>query len=125
MAITLNEDQARNVLEVRVTGKLTHQDYQQFAPRFEAMIKQRGKLNILFEMVDFRGWEVAAVWDDIKLDVKHFSDVTRIAMVGDKAWEKAMSVVCRPFTTAKIRFFEPAALADARAWVAGAKAAET
>jgi hypothetical protein len=39
-------------------------------------------------------------------------------MVGDKQWEKGMSVFCRPFTTATVRYFDHAALEDARAWVA-------
>jgi hypothetical protein len=116
MAITLNASNG-TVLEVQVTGKLTHQDYQQFAPRFEEMLKAHGKLRVLFEMVDFHGWEVAALWDDIKFDVKHYSDIERLAMVGDKKWEKGMSVFCRPFTTAKIRYFDSAALAEARAWL--------
>src|SRR4029079_16700361 len=84
MAITLTENNGGKVLEVQVNGKLTHVDYQQFAPRFEAMLKLHGKLSVLFEMVDFHGWEAAALWDDIKFDVKHFSDIKRLAMVGDK-----------------------------------------
>jgi hypothetical protein len=117
MAIILNENAAGKVLEVRVTDKLTHADYQQFAARFEAMLKQYGKLNVLFEMVNFHGVEVAAVWDDIKFDVKHFSDIPRLAMVGDKKWEKAMSVLSQPFTAAKVQYFDAKAISEARAWV--------
>ena len=36
---------------------------------------------------------------------------------GDKKWEKGMSVFCKPFTTAKIRYFDRAAIAEARAWL--------
>jgi hypothetical protein len=116
MAIILIENPSGNVLEARVTDKLTHADYQQFASQFEAMLKQHGKLNVLFHMVDFHGWDVAAMWDDIKFDVKHFSDIQRLAMVGDNQWEKAISVLARPFTTAKVRFFESAAIDEARIW---------
>ena len=68
-------------------------------------------------MVDFHGWEGAAMWDDIKFDMKHFSDIDRLALVGDKKWEKGMSVFCGPFTTAKVRYFDNTAIAEARAWV--------
>lgn len=81
------------------------------------MLKLHGKLNVLFEMVDFHGWDIAVVWDDLKFDVKHFSDIERLAMVGDKKWEKALSVVSQLFTTAKIRFFDSVAMHEARAWV--------
>jgi len=122
MAITLNEGNDGKTLEVRVSGKLVHEDYQQFVPEFERLLKQRGKLNLLFEMAEFHGWEATAVWDDLKFDLKHFSDIGRLAMVGDKKWERSMSVVCRLFTTARIRYFDRATISEARAWLAGGDA---
>jgi hypothetical protein len=117
MAIQLTEANGGKLLEVHVSGKLTHDDYKRLVPTFERLVKQHGKLRVLFEMADFHGWEAGALWDDIKLDVQHFADIERLAMVGDKAWEKGMSVFCRPFTTATIRYFDRAAAADARAWL--------
>lgn len=119
MATKLNENDESKVLEVQVTGKLTHDDYQRFTPTFERLVKQHGKIRVLFNMVDFHGWEAGALWDDIKFDVKHFSDIERLAMVGDKKWEKGMSAFCRPFTTAKIQYFDAAAIEEARAWLEG------
>jgi hypothetical protein len=119
MAIKLNETDGGKVLEVQVTGKLAHEDYQHFVPEFERLVKQHGKIGVLFEMVDFHGWDGAALWDDIKFDLKHFSDIDRLAMVGHRKWEKGMSVFCRPFTNAKIRYFDRTAIAEAKAWVEG------
>jgi hypothetical protein len=118
MATRLLEKNGGKVLEVAVSGKLTPGDYEQFSPAFERLVNQRGKIRVLFEMTDFHGWDAAAVWDDIKFDLKHFADIERVAMVGDKQWEKGMSVFCRPFTTATIRYFDHAAIEDARAWLA-------
>jgi hypothetical protein len=118
MAIQLTEKNGGKILEVRVNGKLAHEDYQRFVPEFERLVKQKGKIRVLFEMADFHGWKAAALWDDIKLDLKHFSDIERLAMVGDKKWEKGMSVFCKPFTTAKIRYFDTAQAAEAHAWLA-------
>ncbi len=36
---------------------------------------------------------------------KQSSDIERVAVVGDKKWEKEMVVACQPFTKAKIRYF--------------------
>jgi len=119
MAIKLDEKNGGRILEVHVIGKLVHEDYQQFVPSFEQMIKQHGKISVLFNMLDFNGWEAAALWDDIKFGMKHFSDIERLAMVGDKKWEKGMSVFCRPFTTAEIRYFDRTAIDEARTWLAG------
>ncbi len=117
MAIQLTEKNGSKILEVQVSGKLVHEDYQHFVPEFERLVKAKGKIRVQFEMADFHGWKGAALRDDIKFDLKHFSDIERLAMVGDKKWERGMSVFCKPFTTAQIRYFDRAAIADARAWL--------
>ena len=117
MATHLSEENGGKLLEVRVSGKLTHSDYQHFVPAFERLVQQHGKIRVLFVMTDFHGWEAGALWDDIKFDLKHFSDIERLAMVGEKMWEKGMSVFCRPFTSATIRFFDD--IEQARAWLSG------
>jgi hypothetical protein len=117
MAIQLTEKNDGKVIEVQVSGKLVHEDYKRFVPEFERLLQEKGKLRVLFEMADFHGWEGSALWDDIKFDLKHFADIERLALVGDQKWEKGMSVFCKPFTTAKIRYFDRTAIADARAWL--------
>jgi SpoIIAA-like len=117
MAIQLTEKNGGKILEVRVSGKLAHEDYQHFGPEFERLVKQHGKIRVLFEMADFHGWQAGALWDDIKFDARHFSDIERLAMLGDKRWEKGMSVFCKPFTTAKIRYFDQTQAVEARSWL--------
>jgi hypothetical protein len=119
MAVHITETNDSKILEVLVSGKLTADDYKQFIPEFERLIQQQGKISLLFEMRDFHGWEAGALWQDIKFDFKHFADIERLAMVGDKKWEKWMADFCRPFTTAKIRYFDLPESDAARRWVAG------
>jgi hypothetical protein len=120
MAVQVSERNGGKVLEIMVSGKLTDDDYRRFVPEFERLVREKGKLRVLFHMVDFHGWEAAALWDDISFDLKHFSDIERLAMVGDKAWEHGMSAFCRPFTTATVRYFDRSALAEAQAWLGAA-----
>ena len=117
MAITFANKPDSPLLEVQATGKLSHADYEQFAPVFERFLARHGKARILFEMVDFHGWEIAALWDDIRFDLKHFTHIDRLAMVGDRKWEKGMSAVCHLFTSATIRFFDTSDASTARAWL--------
>jgi hypothetical protein len=119
MAIKWMNTNGGDIVEVQATGKLTHEDYTLFVPGIEKLLQIHGKVSVLFEMVDFHGWEAGALWDDIKFDLKHFADIKRLAMVGDKEWEKGMSVFCRPFTTAKIRYFDASAINEARSWLQG------
>ena len=117
MSIELVEKNDGKLLEVRVSGKLVHEDYLHFVPEFDRLAEQHGKIRLLFEMVDFHGWEAAAMWDDFKFGMKHYSDIERLAMVGDKKWEQWMSVFGRPFTNAQIRYFDREEIDEARTWV--------
>lgn len=117
MAIELQERAGGKVLQVRVTGKLDREAYDQFLPEVERLIRQFGKVRVLFEMHDFHGWAAGALWEDVKFDAKHFNDIERIAMVGETAWQKGMAAFCKPFTTATVRYFEPGEADMARAWL--------
>ncbi len=120
MAVELKEIADGKVLDIHVSGKLVKDDYKHLVPEAERLIKQHGKIRILLEMKDFHGWDAGALWEDIKYDLKHFSDIERVAMVGEKKWQKGMSWFCRPFTTAKVRYFDQSALDEAREWAEAA-----
>jgi hypothetical protein len=105
------------VIEVTVSGKLTKDSYETFVPTTEEAIRKHGKIRILFIMHDFHGWDLGAMWEDFKFDLKHFSHIERLAIVGETKWEKGMSLFCRPFTTASIKYFDQADLEQAREWV--------
>ncbi len=117
MAATVSETQNGHVVEVSVSEKLHQEDYDAFVPTIEERIREYGRIRLLFEMHDFHGWDVAALWEDIKFDVKHFNHFDRIAMVGEKTWEKWMSAFCKPITRAKVRYFDQAQKAEALAWL--------
>ncbi len=117
MPIHLEEENGGKVLAIRVSGKLASSDYEHFVPEFDRLVSQNGKLRVLFDMSDFHGWEAGALWTDTKFAVKHFSDIERLAMVGDKKWQHGMAAFCKPFTKATVRYFDQAQAVEARTWL--------
>jgi hypothetical protein len=117
MPIQLHEENDGKVLVVQVSGSLEKAHYAQFVPEFERLVRLHGTLRVLFDMTDFHGWDAGALWEDIKFDIKHFADIDRLAMIGDKKWEQGMATFCKPFTKATIRFFTHADIAAARKWL--------
>lgn len=117
MPVKFEDESEGKVLAVQVSGKLTKADYVFFAPEFERLVQRNGKLRVLFDLAGFHGWEAGALWEDIKFDFKHYADVERLALVGDTEWEHGMSLFCKPFTKATIRFFHHAEAAGARKWL--------
>ncbi len=53
-----------------------------------------------------------------KLMAAHCTKIERIAMVGEKTWEKWMAAVCKPFTMAKIHYFDASQIDAAKGWLA-------
>ena len=117
MPIQLSEENGGTVLAVHVSGKLEKSDYEQFVPEFERLVRLHGKLRMLFDMTDFHGWEASAAWEDFKFGVEHFADIERLAMVGEKRWQHGMAIFCKPFTKAKVRYFNHAEAAEAQKWL--------
>src|SRR4051812_13342054 len=113
MAVDVREQAGGKNLRIRLSGKLTKEDYQRFVPEIERLIKENGKLRMLVELRDFHGWDMMALWQDIKFDMKHFKDIERLALVGDSKWEQGMANFCKPFTTAQVRYFDESKLAEA------------
>jgi len=102
----------------KMSGKLHDEDYKKFVPLVDGEIARDGKVNILAQFHDFHGWDMHALWDDIKFSTTHCTKIERIALVGEKNWEKWMATVCKPFTMAKTRYFETKDVEAAKKWLA-------
>jgi hypothetical protein len=100
----------------KLSGKLHDEDYKTFVPTVETLLAE-GKVRLFVQFEDFHGWDLHAVWDDTKFALKHYGDLERIAMVGDRKWEKWMAQVCKPFTKATVRYFDASQVDDAWAWL--------
>jgi hypothetical protein len=121
MSIQLNEEGGGKILVVHVSGKLLKADYECFVPKFERLVEQHGKLRVLFDMTDFHGWEAGALWEDIKFDIKHFADIERLALVGERKWQRGVAAFCKPFTKATIKYFDHTQAPEARKWLEDAR----
>ena len=106
MPVKINPVAADHYIEVELSGKLTKEDYATFVP--------------VVVMRDFHGWTMGAMWEDTKFDWKHFGDIEKLALVGDKKWEEGMATFCKPFTGAKIKYFDIAEIEAARSWIVAA-----
>jgi hypothetical protein len=117
MPIHLIEENDGRILIVNVSGKLTKADYAHFVPEFDRLVQKHGKIRVLFDMTGFHGWEASAAWEDLKLGLKHFSDIERIAMIGETKWQHGLATFGKPFTRAVVRYFEHVDATEARKWL--------
>jgi hypothetical protein len=104
-------------LGFKLSGKLHDEDYKTFVPMVDKAIAEHGKVRLLALFQDFHGWDVHALWDDIKFSTSHCTKIERIALVGDKKWEEWMAKTCKPFTMAQIKYFNAAEIESAWQWL--------
>jgi universal stress protein A len=106
-----------NVYAVRVSGKLSHEDYQKFLPDLEDLIKSDEKIALLIELDDFHGAEMSAIKDDFNFSLKHNEAFEKIAIVGEKKWHRWMTLLSNPFIKGEIKYFNRIDLQDAWDWL--------
>ncbi len=116
MIETLPTDSPK-IMGFKLSGKLHDDDYQSFVPAVETVVTAAGKVRLLAQLEDFHGWDAHAAWDDFKFGLKHYADFERIAIVGDRKWEAWMAQLCKPFTKAKVRYFDASQVDAAWAWL--------
>ncbi len=75
------------------------------------------QIRVLVQMHAFHGGTLGALWEGIKFEARRFSDVERLAFVGDRKWETGMEAFCKPFTRTVIRYFDEANYEEALGWI--------
>src|SRR5262245_16824183 len=108
------------VLGFKLSGKLHDEDYKTFVPLVDDAIANAGQVRRRAQLHDFQGWDLHALWDDIKFSATHCTKIEQIALVGEKKWEEWRAKVCKPFTMAKVRYFTATEIESARQWLAEA-----
>lgn len=106
------------IISINVNGKLTHADYQKLLPELEGLFLEYKKLSFCIKLENFAGFELSALWDDIKFDMKHKGQFGKVAVVGESSLEKWATRFSSLFFSDDMRFFYADQEDQARSWVA-------
>jgi len=115
--VELLPQRSAKVLGFQLSGRLHDEDYRKFVPLVDELAAREGRVRLLAQFHEFHGWDLHALWDDIKFSTTHCHSIERIALVGDRKWEAWMAKVCKPFTKAKIRYFDATEIEEAWKWL--------
>lgn len=106
-------------LGFKLSGKVTDKDRDAILPKFDEAVAAYGKINVLYLMVDFEGWEgLEAGRDGFRLVGERYHQVEKAAFVGEEKWQEQFVRIVDPITWhTEERFFEHAQLEEAWAWI--------
>ncbi|AMR26450.1 hypothetical protein A0257_04575 [Hymenobacter psoromatis] len=115
----------QNLLSFTIAGKLTKADYASVVPILNAKVQRFGKVNVYLEVASLDAVTLPALWEEVKLDAKHFSDFNRAAVVSDDSTLlSAASSVMNTITPAEVKHFPTDQKAEALRWALGADPAK-
>ena len=105
-------------LVCRAAGRLTRADYEAAIPVLENAIRiATAPLRIMVVLEGFQGWDIDALWQELRFDLRHRDDLGRVAILGESKLEEWLSRLSKPFFDAEIRYFDSADRTAARDWL--------
>jgi len=108
-----------NVVGIKASGTVTDADYKDvIIPKIDSVVSTYDKSRFLYYLGDdFKGFELGAMWDDLKYASGHHEKFDRIALVGGPKWVDWTSKVFGHMVDAEIRTFEGDQLDEAWNWL--------
>ena len=103
---------------IRASGTLTEADYRAAVPQIDDAIEHvQGPVRVLLRLEGLRGMQLGALWEELAFDIKHRGHVRRMAVVGDRDFEKLGTLLLKPFSSAELRYFPAGNEAEAKSWL--------
>lgn len=105
------------ILAIKVSGKLTHKDYEEFIPLLDAKIHEGEHIHMLADITEFEGMTLHAVIDDFLASVKYWPNFEAVAVVGNKDWEEVLTKFGNYLSPAHAKYFKAGEMAEAWRWL--------
>ena len=106
-----------NVIGYKAIGTITASDYLKMEPEVRDLVEKVGEIRMLIDLSEFK-WEKIEAWlSDLEFASKFHDRIQRMAIVGDKTWEKWMTYLAKPFYAHDAKFFYTADIDRAWAWL--------
>ena len=104
--IEVNAHTNDDILAIKASGKLSKEDLDDLEPALNKFATASDDPHLIMILEDFGGWQdTAAFWKDLQLDAEYIGYFDRIAVVGDKKWQKWGTRLVDPITKEELKFF--------------------
>jgi hypothetical protein len=108
-----------NVFGVEFSDTLTEDDYDAFVSTIRGALKEHTTARTLLVMDDVNDWTPEERWEELSFDVRHLSDLDKVAIVGDDLWDTWLEKAEVLFPMSEIRTYAEADREEALEWIRG------
>ncbi|MEF8817666.1 MAG: STAS/SEC14 domain-containing protein [Salinibacter sp.] len=108
-----------NLAGITLSDTLTEEDYEAFTSVLEDHFESNITTRVMIVMEDVDDWTPEERWEDLAFDIRHLSDVDKVAIVGDDLWERWLDKAEVLFPMSTIQTYEAADQEEAFDWIRG------
>jgi hypothetical protein len=118
--VTIITDVPHDVAGFSLTGKITGHDYETIViPKIDEVAEQSGKVRFLLVLnTSIGNFNIKAIWDDVKVGLKHLSKWHKTAIVSDEKGVNLFTDTLGQLIPGETKSFTLAEVEKAKEWVA-------
>jgi len=109
-----------SLVHVKVIGKPDEGAYISLTAQVAEHIQRHSEVHLLLEAdaiaSRFDDCSSLAFWQYAVRDFRYRPSIKRVALIGDPRWALVLAVLCKPYTSAKIRHFGRDDVMEAKRW---------
>ncbi|MDK2826732.1 SpoIIAA-like [Methanolobus vulcani] len=116
--IELIKDMPENVIAVRMSGKVTGDDYYEvLVPAIEGKVKKHEKVRLLYQVDTDIKITLDAMFDDLKLGVYNYNSFEKFALVSDVGWMADAVRMFKHIIPGTVKTYSNYEFPEAKAWI--------
>jgi len=108
---------SERVFGFRLRGRLSIDEYHDFLPILSELIRDQDRISLFVELEDFRGWDWESAREDYRFGLANQEHFERVAIVGEKNWQRWMTALANPFVSSEVRYFDQSQKQQAWDWL--------
>lgn len=105
-----------NVVEISHEGKITRSDILTASTVIDQALKDHSKIRLLQIGHSFSGWELSALWEELK-HMKLVFKISHMALVTDVGWMRRWASVFGSISPMQVKSFKMDELDAAKNWL--------
>lgn len=106
-----------DLIALEAEGKIVKEDYENFLPLLDEMVKKHEKIKAYIEVKELDGVTLPALWEEIKGDVKYFDNFNRVAVVGEAKWKETATKAANILPHVEAKYFDISEKQKAKEWI--------
>ncbi len=114
--LSIINTEKENLIAARLSGTLNKADLEKVHPLIHQVINNGHKVDWYLEIEEGTTYSLAGLLEDFKIDLLHFQDYGKIAVVGEKKWQEWGAKAANYLTNSDVKFYDPADQPQALQW---------